>query len=144
MFKKIAVGTDGSETASRAVEMALDLAGHYGAQLLVFSAYRPVGSARIEREADAAPDDVQWMINPHEDVDAVLADVERRASARGLHADGFAREGDPAYVLCELAEQHEADLLVIGNKGINRRLLGSVPKSVSHNAPCSVVIAKTT
>jgi nucleotide-binding universal stress UspA family protein len=84
------------------------------------------------------------LINPHEDVDALLARVEARARARGLRATGFAREGDPAHVICDLAERHAADLLVLGNKGIHRRVLGSVPKSVSQNAPCSVVIAKTT
>jgi nucleotide-binding universal stress UspA family protein len=47
-------------------------------------------------------------------------------------------------VLCDIAEQHNADLLVVGNKGMQRRILGSVPNSVSHKAPCSVVIVKTT
>jgi nucleotide-binding universal stress UspA family protein len=144
MFKKIAVGTDGSDTASRAVEMALDIADRYGAQLLVFSAYRPIPPARIERESEEAPDEIQWTINPQEDVDAMLASVQEEASARGLDAIAFAREGDPALVLCDLAAEHGADLLVIGNKGIQRRILGSVPKTVSQNAPCSVVIAKTT
>jgi nucleotide-binding universal stress UspA family protein len=144
MFNRVAVGTDGSETAGRAVEMALDIANRYGARLLVFSAYRPVSSTRVERESEEAPEDVQWSINPHEDVDAVLAAVRGQAAARGVDASRFAREGDPANVLCDLAAEHAADLLVIGNKGISRRLLGSVPKSVSQNAPCSVVIVKTT
>ena len=53
-------------------------------------------------------------------------------------------QGDPADVLCAIAEQHGADLLVVGNKGMQRRVLGSVPNSVSHKAPCSVMIVKTT
>jgi nucleotide-binding universal stress UspA family protein len=144
MFKTIAVGTDGSETADKAVEVALDIAERYRARLLIFSVYQPVGAGRLEREQEEAPEDIQWSINPHEDVDATLADVEQRASARGLEATSFAREGEPASMICELAEEHEADLLVIGNKGMQRRLFGSVPKKIAHNAPCSIVVAKTT
>jgi nucleotide-binding universal stress UspA family protein len=55
-----------------------------------------------------------------------------------------AGEGSPADVLCNSAAEHGADVLVVGNKHINRRLLGSVPNSVAHNAPCSVMIVKTT
>jgi nucleotide-binding universal stress UspA family protein len=144
MFKTIAVATDGSETADKAVEMALDIAEHYNASLLVLSAYKPVGAGRLERESEEAPEEVQWSINPHEDVDATLADVKERASARGVDATAFASEGEPSGVVCGLAEEHEADLLVIGNKGMKRRLFGSVPKKIAQNAPCSVVVAKTT
>ena len=63
---------------------------------------------------------------------------------RGIACRTASREGDPADVLVELAERHGADLLVIGNRGMQRRVLGSVPNSVSHKAPCSVVIVKTT
>jgi nucleotide-binding universal stress UspA family protein len=144
MFKTIAVGTDGSETADKAVEMALDIAAHYRARLLIFSVYQPVGAGRLEREQEEAPEEIQWSINPHEDVDSTLADVEQRASARGLEATSVAREGEPASTICELAQEHAVDLLVIGNKGMQRRVFGSVPKKISQNAPCSVVIAKTT
>ena len=47
-------------------------------------------------------------------------------------------------MLVELAESNSADILVIGNKGMQRKVLGSVPNTVSHNAPCSVMIVKTT
>jgi nucleotide-binding universal stress UspA family protein len=144
MFNKIAVGTDGSDTADKAVEVALDLAEHYRALLLVFSVYEPVSPGRLAEERLEAPDDIQWSISPSEDVDATLANVEERAVARGLRATSVVREGEPGVVVCELAEEHEADLLVIGNKGMQRRLFGSVPKYISQHAPCSVVIAKTT
>ena len=63
---------------------------------------------------------------------------------RGLSWASEARQGDPAKILVELAGTNSADVLVIGNKGMERKLLGSVPNSVSHNAPCSVLIVKTT
>ena len=144
MIKTIAVGTDGSDTASKAVEFALDLAEKFGSRVVVASSYRPVSESRIRQEQKDAPGDIQWSINPQEDVMANLRKVEDRARERGLDTTSEAREGDPADVLCEIAEQHDADLLVVGNKGMQRRVLGSVPNSVSHKAPCSVVIVKTT
>ena len=144
MFQTIAVGTDGSETADKAVETALDIAEHYQARLLILSVYKPVASGRLASERDEAPEDIQWSINPHEDVDATLADAVQMALARGLAASGLAHEGDPAGVICQLAKDHAADLLVIGNKGMQRRFPGSVPNKISHHAPCSVLIAKTT
>ena len=144
MFKTIAVGTDGSDTADKAVEMALDMADRYQARLLVFSVYKPVDGGRLEQEREEAPEEIQWSINPHEDVDATLAAVEERATARGLDATSIAREGEPASTICELAEEQDVDLLVIGNKGMQRRVLGSVPNSVTHKANCSVLVVKTT
>ena len=144
MIQTIAVGTDGSDTASKAVEFALDLAEKYGSHVVVASSYKPVSEDRLRREQKDAPADIQWSINPQEDVNAALRAVEERARARGLQATSEAREGDPADVLCDIAEQHNADLLIVGNKGMERRVLGSVPNSVSHKAPCSVVIVKTT
>ena len=84
-----------------------------------------------------------WSINPTEGVEATLRDVEERARANGVKIVSEARMGDPADVLCEVAAEHEADVLVVGSKGMHRRILGSVPNTVSHRAPCSVVIVKT-
>ena len=90
-------------------------------------------------------DFLRRMLPPDPSVlDKALRGVEEKAKARGLSATTEAREGDPADVLCDIAEQHNADLLVVGNRGMQRRVLGSVPNSVSHKAPCSVVIVKTT
>ena len=144
MIQTVAVGTDGSDTASKAVEFALDVAEKFGAKVVVASSYRPVTEDRIRRDQRDAPDDIQWTINPTQDVDSALRSVEDLARDRGLEVASEARQGDPADVLCEIAEEHGADLLVVGNKGMQRRVLGSVPNSVSHKAPCSVVIVKTT
>jgi nucleotide-binding universal stress UspA family protein len=144
MVQTVAVGTDGSGTADKAVEFAIDLAARYEARIVFISAYNPVSESRLKREGREAPDDLQWMINPAEDVDATLRDCEERAEQRGLRWASEARQGDPAKILVELAESNGADVLVIGNTGMDRRVLGSVPNSVSHHAPCSVLIVKTT
>ena len=144
MLETIAVGTDGSATATKAVEFALDLAEHYGARVVFISSYRPVSESRLRQEQKEAPQELQWSLNPAEDVEATLRDVEELADRRGLKWTSEAREGNPADVLVDLAEEHGADVLVIGNKGMQRRVLGSVPNSVSHKAKCSVMIVKTT
>jgi nucleotide-binding universal stress UspA family protein len=144
MVQTVAVGTDGSGTADKAVEFAIEMAARYEARIVFISAYVPVRESRLHREARDAPEDLQWSINPAEDVDATLRECEERAEARGLRWASEAREGDPAKILVDLAASNDADVLVIGNKGMQRKVLGSVPNTVSHNAPCSVVIVKTT
>jgi nucleotide-binding universal stress UspA family protein len=143
-LETIAVGTDGSATATKAVRFALELAHRYGARVVFISSYRPVGESRLRQEQKEAPEELQWSINPAEDVEATLRDAEEQADERGLKWTSEAREGDPADVLVDVAEEHGADVLVIGNKGMHRRVLGSVPNSVSHKANCSVMIVKTT
>ena len=144
MFATIAVGTDGTETAAAAVDQAIDMAKRYEARLVVISAFRPVSEVRLAREQADAPQELQWSINPTEEVDEILATVARRAKAEGLRVTTVAGDGDPADVLCDFAAEQGADVIVIGNKGMQRRILGSVPNSVTHNAPCSVLVVKTT
>jgi nucleotide-binding universal stress UspA family protein len=147
LFKSIVVGTDGSETASEAVRQAIDLAKQVGAKLELVSAYEPVPDQRLRREKSEVPEDVQWMVNPREDVDATLRDAEELAQEAGVGAETFARQGDPADAILDVAEEQKSDLIIVGNKGMTgakRFLLGSVPNKVSHHAPCSVLIIRTT
>ena len=147
MFRSIVVGTDGSDTAGKAVEEAIDLAKAVGAALCVVSAYEPVPKARLREEARQTPSDLQWMVNPREDVEATLREAAERVHEAGVTVNTYAREGDPADAILDVAEERGADLVVVGNKGMTgakRFLLGSVPNKVSHHAPCSVMIIRTT
>jgi nucleotide-binding universal stress UspA family protein len=147
VFRSIVVGTDGSETASRAVEAAVQLAQLSGATLELVSAYEPVSGQRLREEARQVPPDLQWIINRRADVDATLQQAAERASDAGVAAQTYAREGDPADAILDVAEELGADLIVVGNKGMTgakRFLLGSVPNKVSHHAPCAVMIIRTT
>ena len=146
MFRSIVVGTDGSETAGRAVEAAVELAGLAGATLELVCAYEPVSNQRLRREARQVPPDLEWMVNPREDVDATLAEAAERAAGRGIATRTYAREGDPADAILDVAEELGAELIVVGNRGTTgakRFLLGSVPNKVSHHAPCAVMIIRT-
>src|SRR5690349_6544906 len=130
MIKTVAVGTDGSDTAAKAVEFAIDLASRYEAKIVFLSAYRAVSEERLKREARDAPEDIQWQINPAEDVEPALRDAKDTADERGLKSDCEAKEGDPAKVLVDLTVKYNADILVIGIKGISRKVLGSLPNTV--------------
>src|SRR3954469_17401588 len=147
MFRTIVVGTDGPETAGKAVRQAPQLAGAVNATLLIVSAFEPVSGTRLREEAEQAPDDVRWMVNPREDVDSTMNAAVEVALERGAESRTFARQGDPADAILDVAEEQGADLIVVGNKGMTgakRFLLGSVPNKVSHHAPCSVLIVRTT
>jgi nucleotide-binding universal stress UspA family protein len=147
MFRTIVVGTDGSDTAGKAVAQAAELAAAVDASLLIVSAFEPISGARLREEAQDAPDDVRWMVNPREDVDATLETAADVAAEHGAQTRTFARQGDPADAILDVAEEQGADLIVVGNKGMTgakRFLLGSVPNKVSHHAPCSVLIVRTT
>jgi nucleotide-binding universal stress UspA family protein len=148
MFATILVGTDGSDTATTAVRYAIDLARELGARLQVVSAYEPVSDERPRSDTIEVPKDVQWMINPREDVLELLDRARSEAQSIGVEkVETFARQGDAADAILDVAEEQRADLIVVGNRGMTgakRFLLGSVPNKVSHHAPCSVLIVRTT
>jgi len=147
VFTQIVVGTDGSETAAEAVRQAVDLARLAGAKLSIVSAFEPVSKRRIQSEQEGAPADVQHEIGPREDVNLVLDAAAVSAKQEGLEVRTHPVEGEPAEAILSVAEDIGADLIVVGNKGMTgarRFLLGSVPNNVSHHAPCSVIIVRTT
>ncbi len=147
MFASMVVGTDGSETAGEAVRQATELAHQLGAKVHLVSAYEPVSEGRLREERQQVPDDLQWMVNPREDVSLTLEKAAGVLRSRGIAVEVHSREGDPADAILDVAEEQEADLIVVGNKGMTgakRFLLGSVPNKVSHHAPCSVMIIRTT
>ena len=143
MIVSIVVGTDGSDTASEAVRQAGDLAKSVGATIHVVSAYQPVSGARVG--GDGEPEN---SVGPDFEVDAVLEQAAGMMRTRGVECECHARKrGDPADAILDVAEEHDADLIVVGSKGMQgakRFLLGSVPNKISHHAPCSVLIVRTT
>jgi nucleotide-binding universal stress UspA family protein len=148
MFSRIVVGTDGSDTAAEAVRQATELAKLSGARLDIVSAFEPVPQNRVKAEAREAPGDVQYEISPREDVNLILDAATGEAKKAGVEeVQAHAREGEPADAILDVAEEINADLIVVGNKGMTgarRFLLGSVPNKVSHHAPSSVIIVRTT
>ena len=143
MFKSIVVGTDGSATADKALERAVELARLTGARLHVVSAYEPaparVGGTQPVAEAS------EWSIGPDFKVDAVLQRAEDTARSGDVEIEVHAPTSDAAGALLNVATQQNADLIVVGSRGMRGagRVLGSVPNKVSHRASCDVLIVHT-
>jgi nucleotide-binding universal stress UspA family protein len=145
-YASIVVGTDGSPTAERAVEQASSMAAAEGARVVIVTAYMPSGTTASD--ASGVPDDLRYVLT-----DRVQAEelAERgRKIAKGAGVDKVvvqAISGDPASVLLEAAKDFDADLIVVGSKGLTSHahfILGSVASSVAHHAPCDVLVAHTT
>jgi nucleotide-binding universal stress UspA family protein len=141
MFKTIVVGTDGSSTADIAVARGAELARLTGASLHVVSAYTPT-TARVVGEKASG----EYSVGPDFKVDAVLSGTIAGLRAEGIDISTHGPKGDPADAIVAVAEREGADLIVLGNKGMHgaRRILGSIPNKVSHNAPCDLLIVQTT
>jgi len=147
VYASIVVGTDGSETAREAVHHAAELAHQFGALLQIVSAYEPVADQRRGDQQLGVSEDLEWAVGPRADVLALLGEAEQAARERGVaQVETYARQGDPADAILDVAEEQGSDVIVIGHKGMTgakRFLLGSVPNKVSHHAPCSVLIVRT-
>jgi nucleotide-binding universal stress UspA family protein len=148
VFASILAGTDGSDTARTALRQAIALAASSGARLVIVSAYEPVSDQRLRNRQIEVPEDLEWIVNPRGDVLSLLEAAQDEATRAGVsEVETFARQGDAADAILDVAEEQRSDLIVIGNKGMTgakRFLLGSVPNKVSHHAPCSVLIVRTT
>ncbi len=139
MISKIAVGTDGTPTANEAVEEAAEIARRFDARLVLLSVFDDDAVGRPREDVE-----LEWATHPATRVRTLLERIEADLRRSGIECTTQADSGDPAKVLVRLAEECGADLLVIGNKGMSRRVLGSVPNTVTHTARCSVLIVKTT
>jgi nucleotide-binding universal stress UspA family protein len=138
MISTVAVGTDGTPTADRAVKEAAEIARRFDAKLVLLSV---LGESPRKGRGNV---EVEWETNPAARVQSIQDRLQAELKREGIECETRADMGEPGKVLVQLAEECGADLLVIGNKGMKRRVLGSVPKTVSHTADCSVLIVKTT
>lgn len=144
-MRSIVVGTDGSPTATAALQRAAELAVAEGARLHVVTAYAPSMRAAHAGDVDAMPAELQWMASPGEAADMILRQAAL-AIGEGLDVEVHAGAGDPADFLMAVAEQVGAHLIVVGNKGmagVTGYIRPSVPNRVSHRARCDVLIVNT-
>ena len=127
-YTKIVIGTDGSETAAIAQQTAVALAKEFDAELLVTTAVDP-----------SSPD--------HDVADAVLEYAVSESRRNGARARGIRRGGEPAEALVDTAKREEADLIVVGNRGMGTRagrfITGGAPDRISHMCPCDLLIVRT-
>lgn len=146
-YTTVLVGTDGSTSSFRAVERAATVARDAKARLVLLTAYRPLSPRELQDARDALGDEA-YKVTGSAPAEDVLRDAAERARAVGAQEiETVALEGDPVDTLVHEALRRNADLLVVGNRGLNSlagRLLGSVPANVSHKAHCDVLIVHTT
>jgi nucleotide-binding universal stress UspA family protein len=128
MFERIVVGVAKIERARKAARCAIDLGGKLGAEVHLVTAFDTSGSKSADRERKHAEGFLESMA------------LEAGRSVR-LHA----LPGDPADAILQVASEVNADLIVVGNKGMHgaSRILGSVPNHIAHKAVCSVLIVDT-
>jgi nucleotide-binding universal stress UspA family protein len=140
MFDRVLVGADDSSTARRAVEAAAEIAAMSHAELHIASAQDP------QSFNASSPGEKVDTLSTEGDVDSLLQVLAFIAQRHGLTAVLHPSRGDPADALVRIADEIGADLIVVGNRGMKgmRRVLGSVPNSVAHDANCSVLIVDTT
>jgi len=150
MFKVILVGTDGSDRAARAVAQAAELAKICGAKLHVVSAYKGVETAMAGAMAAGAVAAMGSELDEaaRQEEKAVRDTLDEQVGAirgDGIDVTCHAVQGSAVPVLLDLASEVGADLIVTGNRGMTgaKRLLGSVPNTLAHNADCAVLIVQT-
>ncbi|OBF22212.1 universal stress protein [Mycobacterium sp. ACS4331] len=144
-YKTVVVGTDGSDSSLRAVDRAGALASDPDAKVIVATAYFP--SHDDSRAADVLKDE-GYKMSGNAPIYAILREARDRAKAAGAtNIEEKAIVGAPVDALVDLAEEVNADLLVVGNVGLSTiagRLLGSVPANVARRSKVDVLIVHTT
>ena len=140
MYKTLLVGADNSATALRAVQAAVELAHAFDARLHIVTAYKPQAVLTPDLPAEFLEAN---YLPPADSLLDELISVARKAN---VDAEVHAATGEPAEAIVRVATRVGADLIIVGNKGMRgaRRVLGSVPNSIAHHAPCSVLIVDTT
>lgn len=147
MFKVILVGTDGSPRAGHAVKVAAGLAGPLGAELHIVRGYRPPSQTL---GAGAVPEAVGNLMEVddvvRQEVLDAMKDLAAEVAAKGAtKVTWHVLPLGGVETLLRVAGEVDADLIVVGNKGMQgaRRMLGSVPNTLTHKAPCSVLLVDT-
>ena len=147
-YQTVVVGTDGSETSFVAVERAAAIAKDAGATLVLACAYVPASDKDTARDRDVLGEEAYQVVGSAPADDTVRTATERAVKAVGpLEITSEVAQGKPVDVLAKITQDRHADLLVVGNRGLNTlagRILGSVPLDVARHARCDVLIVHTT
>jgi nucleotide-binding universal stress UspA family protein len=147
-YQTVVVGTDGSDSSYLAVDRAARIAAATGATLVIACAYHPASQQDIERAQDQLGTDVAYQVvgsSPAEESVRTAAERARRAGATAI--DTVVVDGEPVPTLAKVVAERSADLLVVGNRGLNTlagRILGSVPSEAARKSKVDVLIVHTT
>jgi nucleotide-binding universal stress UspA family protein len=161
-YRSILVGTDGSPTAMRAVDMASTLAAKLGIRPTIVCAYQPPTEQELKAmRADPSdpvaqwsagktsrdtPEEFRWRIADASKAEDILERAAEHAARQGAEAEVRAVEGQAAETLISIAEKEDMDLIAVGSVGMSgakRFMLGNVPHRISHHAPTDLLILHT-
>ncbi|MEV6907705.1 universal stress protein [Amycolatopsis sp. NPDC051071] len=146
-YRTVVVGTDGSDSSFAAVDRAAGVAGDSGATLVVVCAYYPANKGDVEKAQDILGDEAYQVVGSAPAEDTLLSARDRAAKAGAKNIETTAVVGDPVDALRKVVADRSADLLVVGNRGLNTlagRILGSVPSEVARKSGVDVLIVHTT
>ena len=148
-YRTIVVGTDGSETSLRAVARAGAIAGATGATLVIACAYLPDDgdSRETARAGDVLRYEAYQIVGSHPAEDKVRTAADKARAAGAKDVQTLAVVGSPVEALLDVVKKQDADLLVVGNRGLNSvkgRLLGSVPADATRRSAVDVLVVHTT
>ncbi len=146
-YRTVVVGTDGSDSSFAAVDRAAGVAGDSGATLVVVCAYYPANKGDVEKAQDVLGDEAYQVVGSAPAEDTLLSARDRAAKAGAKNIETTAIVGDPVDALRKVVADRSADLLVVGNRGLNTlagRILGSVPSEVARKSGVDVLIVHTT
>lgn len=147
-YQTVVVGTDGSDSSYLAVDRAASIAAATGATLVIACAYHPAAQHDVERAQDQLGTDVAYQVvgsSPAEESVRTAAERARKAGATAI--DTVVVDGEPVPTLAKVVAERSADLLVVGNRGLNTfagRILGSVPSEAARKSQVDVLIVHTT
>ena len=148
-YRTVVVGTDGSESSLRAVRRAGALAGACAARLVIVCAYLPprAGEREVRRAQEDLGEDAYRIVGSAPAEDTVRVAAEQALAAGAGEVDQLAVVGSPVETLLDVVSRAQADLLVVGNRGLNSlkgRLMGSVPADVTRRSSVDVLVVHTT
>ena len=148
-YRTVVVGTDGSESSLRAVARAGALAGACDATLVIACAYLPHESddRELARAGDVLREDAYQVVGSHPAEETVRVAHEKAQAAGARKVKTLAVVGSPVETLLDVVRRESADLLVVGNRGLNGikgRLLGSVPADATRRSEVDVLVVHTT
>ncbi|HKN50950.1 MAG TPA: universal stress protein [Amycolatopsis sp.] len=146
-YRTVVVGTDGSDSSFAAVDRASAVAADSGATLVIVCAYYPARQEDVAQVQDVLGEEAYQVVGSAPAEDTLQSARDRAARVGAAKIETEAVKGDPVDSLRKVVAEREADLLVVGNRGLNTlagRILGSVPSEVARKSGVDVLIVHTT
>ena len=142
MFATIVVGTDGSAIAEQAVRVAAEIAASDHSKLHAVSAYHLLSASEVTGMRESLPAEYRDVIDADGAVDEHLMSAAHIGDHYGVDVAKHAVAGHATQAVLDVAEEVDADLIVVGCRGLHgvRRMLGSVSTKLVHHSPRSVLV----